>query len=455
MQIRAKLTIQFIALVAGILLLALLFIYVRYAQLMEEEFYRGLHSKAVMTAEMVLREEDRLRVPEEKTASKNTHIPVSDVISIFNQQGRRVFAINPLDEPIPGSTFSSIMRDRECRFQYANLLALGLVHETRSGNEYVVVAGSVFQSQELRRLRGILTGSFLTVIGLVALGGWFFAGRAMSPVARVVNEVDHLLPSHLGNRLQEPESNDEIGRLVATFNRMLDRLYFAFQMQKRFISNISHELRNPISVIISQLEVALEDPNANKQDYKDAMKSVLDDSRNMALMTERLLQMARVYSEDAGIPFSPIRLDEVALQAQDGVLRAYPGYAIHLGIEGEVDSEEALTLSGNEALLRLALLNLMENACKFSPDKEATVTIIPTEHRIVLEVKDNGPGIPTADIGLIFQPFYRGAQQTKTPGTGIGLSLVDSILRLHQATVEVESELERGTTFRLVFNKTL
>lgn len=453
MQIRARLTIQFIATVAAILLLTLMFIYVRYAHSMEDEFYRGLRSKAVMTAEMVLREEDKLQFTDERdTVSRGEKMPVSEVISIYNAQRRCIFAINPPEEPISNSAFDNIEAQGERRFRYANLPALGLRHESRTGHQYVVVAGSIYRNDELKKLRGILTASFFVVIGLVALAGWFFAGRAMTPVAQVVNEVSQLLPSHLGTRLKAPETRDEIGRLVATFNQMLDRIYFAFQMQKRFISNVSHELKNPVSVIISQLEVALEDEQASKEEYRETLQSVLEDSRGMALMTERLLQMARVYSEDSNVAFSFIRLDEVVLQARETLLRAKPSYSVAFDVEGEVESEDALTISGNEALLRLALMNLMENGCKFSPDHQVLVYLRPQEHQsLILEVRDKGSGIPETELGLIFQPFYRGNQQAKTPGSGIGLSLVDSILRLHHVVITVESIVGKGTVFRLVF----
>lgn len=453
MQIRARLTIQFIATVAAILLLTLMFIYIRYAKSMEDEFYRSLRSKAVMTAEMVLREEDKLQFSEEQDLeSKGETIPVSEIISIYNEQRRCVFAINPPSEPLPANAFEYIKAQGERRFRYANMPALGLKHASRTGNQYVVVAGSIYRNDELKKLKGILIASFLVVIGLVALAGWFFAGRAMGPVAQVVDEVGRLLPSHLGNRLKTPESRDEIGRLVATFNQMLDRIYFAFQMQKRFISNISHELRNPISVIVSQLEVALEDDQASREEYRETLQSVLEDSRGMAIMTDRLLQMARVYSEDSNIAFSPLRLDEVIWQARDSLLRAKPDYTIVIDVEGNIESDAAFVILGNEALLRLALMNLMENGCKFSPDHRVVVCLkLEQDQSLLLEVRDKGAGIPESDTGLIFQPFYRGSQQSKTPGSGIGLSLVDSILRLHHISIKVNSVLGEGTTFQLQF----
>jgi signal transduction histidine kinase len=252
-------------------------------------------------------------------------------------------------------------------------------------------------------------------------------------------------------RLNETPNRDEIGRLVHTFNRLLDRIYFAFQMQKRFISNVSHELKNPISVIIAQLEVGLNKPKTNEE-YREILQSVLEDSKSMADITEKLLQMARVYSEDSNISFTTLRLDEILLQVRAALLRAKPTYHILFDLTGDIDSEVQLDIKGNEALLRLALTNLIDNGCKFSPDHTVKTTISAYSNgTLELIIQDNGPGIPKEDLPLIFQPFYRGVQQTKVAGSGIGLSLVESILRLHQAKIEVASEIGKGTQMRLLF----
>jgi signal transduction histidine kinase len=451
MQIRTRLTLQFIFTVAAILLLTLGIIYARYKSTMQDEFYRGLKYKAVMTANLVLRQEEKFTPVDGRTTPATNLLPASEAFAIYNVRQQRLFAFNPAMAAISEQDFDRIRAQGEYRFQYGRLSAIGIRHQSGTGNEYVVVVGSVFEAEELKKLQNILVFSFLFAITIIALGGWFFAGQAMAPVSRIVNEVDNILPSNMSTRLIEPANPDEIGRLIHTFNRLLDRIYFAFQMQKRFISNVSHELKNPISVVISQLEVGLTRERSTEE-YKETMESVLDDSRSLAEITEKLLQMAKVYSEDSNIAFEDIRLDEVVLQVRSALLRAQPGYRIFFDITGDIDLETALDVKGNEPLLKLAFTNLIENGCKFSPDKTVHINIIThTEGRPELEITDNGPGIPQQDLPLIFQPFYRGVQQARAPGSGIGLSLVDSILRLHHIKLSIQSEQGKGTTFRLFF----
>lgn len=453
MQIRSKLTLQFIVLVAGLLLLSLCFIYIKFRQMTEDEFYDSLRSKALMTAEMVLSDESKLRPLAENTDTEqeSVELPFRENVMIFNSELQKIFAFNRTADPFTPRTLSQLKSAGENRFVNGKLHAMSLVHKSRSGREYLIVAESIFNSEELGQLRNILIVTFFLCIGLVAAGGWFYASQAMSPVARIVNQVDGIRPSDLSARLSGQDNRDEISRLVFTFNRLLDRIHHAFQMQKSFISNVSHELKNPLSVIIAQLEVTL-DKQRDLAEYQATLQSVLDDSRDLSDVTEKLLQLAKVHSESASITFEPIRLDETILQARASLLRLHPDYQIAFDIMGFPESEEQLFVHGNDPLLRSVFQNLMDNGCKFSPGKKVELKLFVEQdggHRV--EIADKGPGIPQKDLQLIFQPFYRSSESIHVRGSGIGLSLVDTILKLHQVALKVVSEQGRGTTFILNF----
>jgi len=453
MQIRTKLTLQFIVLVAGMLVLSLCFIYVKFRQMTEREFYDSLRSKALMTAEMVLHDEANLRPLEEYTTpeAESTVLPFRENVMIFNADLQRVFAFNRADEPLPVKTLTELKTSAETHFLDGKLHALSLVHKSRTGQEYLIIAESVFNSEELLHLRNILLITLFLCIGMVAAGGWFYAGQAMAPVASIVNQVDGMLPADLSARLKGQNNRDELSRLVFTFNRLLDRIQFAFRMQKSFISNVSHELKNPLSVIIAQIEVAL-DKKRDNQEYHATLKSVLEDSRELSDVTEKLLQLAKVHSEGTNIAFELVRLDEVMLQTRSSLLRLHPNYHITFDIIGFPEDEEQLCVRANEPLLRAAFQNLMDNGCKFSPEKKVAVKIhFDPSGRHRVEITDQGPGIPAKDLQLIFQPFYRSSQSIHVRGSGIGLSLVDSIMKIHQVALDVVSTQGKGTTFNLSF----
>jgi len=457
MQIRTRLTLQFIILVAGILLLSLYFIHFEFKQMAKQEFYDGLRSKALMTAEMVLHDEDNIQPLDTAALQRDSSyqpLPFRENIVIYNAQLKRVFAFNRQAAPFPDKTLASLKSDPERRFAHGDLLALAINHKSRSGREYLIVAESVFSTEDLGKLRNILIITFFLGIGIVAGGGWVYASQAMAPVARIINQVDNILPTDLSARLNTLNNHDEISRLVLTFNRLLDRIQFAFRMQKNFISNVSHELKNPLSVIISQLEIALDKSSRSEPEYRETLASVLEDTRELNEISEKLLQLARLHSEGGNIQFEQVRLDETVLQTRATLLRLHPDYNISFDIVGIPEHEDQLCVRANEPLLRSAILNLMDNGCKFSPDKKVAAKIIfdpKGQHQ--LEITDHGPGIPEKDLTLVFQCFYRSAHSLHIRGSGIGLSLVESILRLHHIALNVVSNKGKGTTFKLNFPK--
>lgn len=452
MQIRTRLTLQFILLVAGILLLSLCFIYYQFRTMAVTEFYNNLHSKALMTAEMVLHDESDLKPLQYRKDATAAPLPFRENIVIFNEQNDPVFAFNQSSPELPEKITQRFKQPEEQRFELDNKLGIILQRKSPSGRTYHILALSTFNQDDLFRLRNILLMAFFFGTGIVAAGGWMYAGQALSPVARIINQVDRILPSDLGARLKTSVNKDEISRLVDTFNRLLDRIQVAFHMQKSFISNVSHELKNPLSVIISQLEVALDKQDRKKSEYRETLNSVLEDTRELHDISEKLLQLARLQSEGGNPAFEWVRLDEAMLQTRATLLRLHPEYQIFFDIVGAPESEEELCVRANEPLLRSALLNLIDNGCKFSPDKKVTSRIMfdPSGAHWV-EITDNGPGIPEKDLKLIFQPFYRSNQNRHVRGSGIGLALVDSILKLHHITLDIKSSRSRGTTFKLGF----
>ncbi len=418
----------------------------------ETEFYNNLRSKALMTAEMVLHEEDKLQElnPTENQDSSES-LPFRENVMIYNNSLQMVFAFNQETNMLTDARLKTLRTGEETFFQHGNMHAIGLRHTSHSGKEYFIVAESVFDSEELGNLRNILIISLFLGIGIVAAGGWFYAGQAMAPVSRIINQVDRMLPSDLSARLDVALNRDEISRLVITFNHLLERIQFAFQMQKSFISNVSHELKNPLSVILSQLEVAL-NKKRSAAEYQATLASVLEDTRELSEVTEKLLQLARVHSEGTSITFEQIRLDEIMLQTRATLLRLHPDYQIAFDIEGIPETEEQLCIQGNESLLRSAFQNLMDNGCKFSANKKVSVKIgFDLAGKHFVEITDQGPGISAKDLQLIFQPFYRSSQNIHIRGSGIGLSLVESILKLHHVVLDVVSAQGKGTTFKLSF----
>lgn len=452
MQIRSRLTIQFLLIVAALLLGGMVFIYQRFGDFLEREHYANLRSKALMTAEMLLNKkqpfEPETAPQETTTALLGTH---SENITIYSEDLQRIFRFYPAPDTISRSTLRAIAAKNEVEFSQGPFMSLGLLYTNQFGQNYIVVADGIFNPAYLVTLCGILLVAFGLLLAIVAAGGWFFAGQALAPVTRIMNQIDAILPSDLSKRLDESRRADELSRLVRAFNNMLDRIQHVFKNQKLFLSNISHELKNALSVMQSQLQISLDKERLNDE-YRQTLHSVLDDVRELSEVSDKLMQLARINSDDTQITFEKVRIDELLWQARTMLQKSHGRYQVLLEMDQLPEDVECLVVTGNEPLLRTALFNLLENGCKFSPDGHVRVLLSQTaQGSLQVEICDSGPGIPEEELSMVFEPFYRSNNTASVKGSGIGLSLVHSILKLHQVSMRVTSRINSGTTFRLEF----
>ena len=326
---------------------------------------------------------------------------------------------------------------------------VGLLYRDARLGPWVVVASSVDEDsrQQLRQLAQLLASGLVVALVVMGVGSWVFAGQALRPLRRMVREVDGITATDLGQRLTQAEdSGDEIGRLAQRFNRLLDRLEAAFAGQRTFVRDASHELRTPLTALIGELEVALLQAERPGAEYRRVLQSTLDSARRLNELTNGLLQIARASDDPSQVPMAAVRLDELLLLAHEQVLRRHPTCRVDLDL-GESDDPSAYAVRGNEALLLAAVLNVLDNACKFSagPGGAVTATLARTPAGVTLRVADEGPGLSRADLQQVFVPFFRAATARAVPGHGIGLPLTARIMGLHGGTVRVESELGHGT----------
>jgi signal transduction histidine kinase/membrane-associated phospholipid phosphatase len=429
----------------------MLFVFNQFKNHLEAELFNSLESRARMTAEMILIHEDELKpAPEHKNPQA---IQINDIgnTSIYDRTLNRVYSLISSAPLTPMPALKAIRQAGESKFVLEPYKAYGYVYTSRKNNEYVVVAEDKPDYSKLVQLKNILFISTLFTSLIVAMGGWFFAGQSMRPVNRIIHEVNDILPNDLSKRLALNDNQDELSQLIITFNSLLDRIENAFKTEKSFISNVSHELKNPLAAIRTQIQFA-----ANKErstpEYKNILTSLQEDINGMSNTIEKLLQLARVHSNLAPVQLAPLRLDELVYQSKDNVVSAQPAYKINIEMIHLPPDEEGMIVMGNESLLKLAIMNLMENACKFSYDHSATTVIdFSNPENIKVSVQNFGKTIPKTDWEKIFKPFHRSQTNSYIKGSGIGLSLVKSIIDLHSLQIDVSSDEINGTSFTLSF----
>ena len=450
MQIRSRLTYQFTYLVSAILFVSYLIIYLFTQENYKDKFYSRLRQKANTAAELLVNvkqvDSKLLRIIDRA----NRDILYRENIMAYDTCYERIYRSNDsINFHIDVNKVKEVLKRKELRFGVEDLEVLGTVFVTPEGR-IVVFAGAVdqYSAENAKDLKNILIALFLLFVFIVVISGWFFAGRAVNPISEVIKQVDLLSPKRLDQRLETADSEDEIGKMVATINRLLERIESAFRFQKTFIANVSHELKNPLTKISSQLEVSLLNER-NTADYKQTIASVLEDTQDLAAITESLLELNKISVSDYQAGFQIIRMDEVIWEARSLAQKLNATYKVLFDTQFMPDDEELLMLKGDEKLMLTAIKNLMENACKFSPNKQALVHLAINNQHICIEVKNEGKGIPEADLPFIFQPFFRGENTANAKGYGIGLSLVERIIHLHNGQISVNSELNGWTTFKV------
>lgn len=450
MNIRTRLTLLFIVIVAVINILASLSIYFFSADYREDSFYNRLSSRANNTAKLLL-EVDEVDADLLRRIERNNPMSLSNErISIFNYRNEILYSSDE-EEIIRADVelLNQIRLEGEVRFRQNEYEVIGFLYKDRYDRVVVIEAAQdIYGMRKMANLRLILLVVFGVSIVVVSLAGWFFAGKALQPISRVIKRVDEISINRLNLRVDEGAGQDEMAQLAKTFNNMLERLEASFHVQREFIANASHELRTPLTAITGQLEVTLLNERA-ADDYKKVLESLLEDIRNINKLSNRLLLLAQTSTEVSKGQTHPVRVDELLWQAREELNKSQSAYEVIIDFDNRLD-DERLTIAGDEALLKIAFINLMENGCKYSPDHRVEVHVKPTPRSLHVDFADRGIGIPEENLSQIFEPFHRGSNAQHAPGHGIGLSLVWRIVRLHGGNVKVQTRLNKGTTFAVV-----
>jgi heavy metal sensor kinase len=301
----------------------------------------------------------------------------------------------------------------------------------------------------VRTLEAILFLGLLAALALAAFGGFATAGRLLKPVGVISAKAEKISAESLSARLPVENPEDEFGRLAGVINVMLARLEDSFERLKRFTADASHELRTPLTVIRSVGEVALQE-NLDAGAYRDRIGSMLEEVDRLTRLVDSLLTLTRADSGPAALGRKETDVVRLVRQAAED-MRA---------LAEEKDQKLALNLEGSaalwvdEATVRLALVNLLDNAIKYTP-RSGTVTVGSKirGNEFLIEVTDTGPGISAEHRDRIFDRFYRVGQDRSGPagGAGLGLSIARWAVEANGGRIELESRVGQGSTFCLVF----
>jgi signal transduction histidine kinase len=364
-------------------------------------------------------------------------------------------------QALPPSDYLELRGVSGFEFQFPNQPASGVVH-TRTVQKRFSMGNDVFQlrigaslaaiDHTLDLLRLLLLGLVPLVIAVACAGGAWLSGRALKPVDEITSAARMIGIDNLSLRLRTSRTGDELQRLTEVWNTMLGRLEAAVKTLSQFAADASHELRTPLAVIRTSAELALRRARS-PESYRDSLIEISVEAERMTQLVEDLLFLARNDARATEMPMEPLDLD-VLLREVCGELIGIAG-ARRIRIRQVSPGNRLVLVSGNPAALRRLFLVLLDNAIKYSNTGAEVIAAVSTgERTATVTVEDFGAGISAADRPHIFERFYQADKARTDGGFGLGLSLAESIVKAHGATIEVTSEEGSGSKFRVVFQTT-
>jgi heavy metal sensor kinase len=298
-----------------------------------------------------------------------------------------------------------------------------------------------------------LSGLFRTLaiivpvtLAVAAVGGLFLAQRALKPVDEITEKARSIEEHDLSQRLPV-KTRDELGKLAATLNEMIERLEKAFQRQQQFTSDASHELRAPLAIIEAESTLAL-GKGRTADEYRGSLETISQETRHMSHIIEQLLTLARADAGKEKLSLGPVNLGALITELSSDV----EILCRDKGLEFQMGEMADLTTSGDETRLRRLFLNLLDNAIRYTPSGgKVTVSLGREGDMAVVAVSDTGIGILTEHQAHIFDRFYRvdKARSRSEGGSGLGLAIAKTIAEAHGGRIGVESEPGKGSTFRV------
>ena len=350
-------------------------------------------------------------------------------------------------------TTNSLFAARTYYGDYAALIESGLAEVDPVLNEELITDSALMSPGEFYQeaSRRFSTQSLLAMalIVVLAVGCTYLAtGQVLRPLKRLTASVGQIDDRHLNQRVPEAGAQGELLALTHSFNGMLGRLEASFLIQKSFAASAAHELKTPLAIAKSSLQVLEMDPHPTEADYREFMADTGESLERIIKTVDGLLALANLEA----VPLDE-RVDLRLLL--DQTVRELSHRADALGVQLSV-SGQASPVPGNASLLYRMVFNLMENAIKYNrPGGTVAVTLEQNEAEVRIRVEDTGTGIKAEALPHIFEPFYRAdpSRSQQIPGSGLGLAVVQMIAARHGGEIEVTSQMETGSAFTVILKR--
>lgn len=446
MRIQTQTALLFTLLAAAVILLLNAIIYFSATHDTANDFKKRLELRVVVASKIYF---------EKDTTSSATYSELrQQYLEVLpNEKEYVVMVKKPLDSTklprglkVPKKYLEDILNSREISFYSEDEVYYAGMHYNVGNDTYFIIKSAVNQYglQGLTNLRKILAIAFVGKVVLVFMMSFYFSRKTFKPFRDIITRVKSIGVENLSLRLKEKGGKDEIAELTSTFNGMLDRLQTAFDIQNNFVSNASHELKTPLTTIIGEAEIVLA-KERDPETYKQSLQVILKEAEKLEALTSALLSLAQSGFKNNKVVLEPVRVDELLFEIRKTIQRIQPESKVRMVLDEMPADESLLTMQGNSQLLKLAISNIILNACKYSNNQVVDIKLQTDINRIRIVITDMGIGIPPDELKHVFVPFFRASNTGSFKGYGVGLPLSLNIIRQHEGNIRVESREGSGT----------
>jgi heavy metal sensor kinase len=452
LSIRAKLTLWYLSLAALVLVAFAVAIYLYLSRGLLNVIDTSLRNNAERIAQVVGHPSAT-----EELSQPGVLILAPQFVSVVDRNGKVTDQIPDAEGhevPVTQSALERTARDWKPEYdevslsptEHARIITWPARDE--DGETFFVVVGQSLGDVKRAQNQLLLLLAIANPLALLlaGLGGLWLANKALSPVDRLTRAAERIGRGNLSERVEEPRSQDEIGRLAATFNQMINRLEQAFERERRFAADASHELRTPLAVLRGDIEVTLR-RERTPEEYQRVLRSSLEEIARLTKLTDDLLTLARSDTDDSVLEIEDVRLDLLAADAHSYLLPLAESGGVALSYE---PPRSPVVVEGDQKRLKQLLVNLMDNAIKYTPSGgSARLALAQSDSAAVIEVSDTGRGIPDSALPHIFERFYRQTdpRDSRVTGFGLGLAISKWIADAHGGSIEVNSREGQGSRF--------
>jgi signal transduction histidine kinase len=338
-----------------------------------------------------------------------------------------------------------IIANDSARYRNSDIMAIGRVYQHPVYPHIVIVSAfDQFGVEKMNDLRTKLYALFFVYLLMVFIIGRIYATQILRPVKKIIHKVNQIRSNNLHIRLDEEKEPDELGEISKTFNRLMDRIETSIEIQNNFISNASHELKNPLTAILGEIEITLSKERSNEE-YQRSMEKVSREASRLHKLTLHLLRLAQTSFDETTLHEQEFRMDELLFDIKEDLEESNRANKVSIHLNDLPEDPELLVARGSQDLIKIALTNLIENGCKFSNNAPVDVHLNCLNDFIEITVTDYGVGIPEDEIRNIYVPFFRATNVRMFQGFGIGLPLTQKIVMMHHGELIITSEINKGT----------